>query len=111
MKLFNKEKKIIPFDEKTAPKVKKIQLDIDIELLLKGGAENYANYNDVRPVKVKLEKFLLSDTDSCKEQIKEEIAKELELLFENICQQIDNDTSNFTNEFWYNTKLQKSENI
>lgn len=107
MKLSNKEKKIISFDEKTAPKVKKIQLDVDIELLLKGGPENYASYNDVRPVKVKLEKFLLSDTDSCKEQIKEEVAKELELLFENICQQIDNDTSNFTEEFWYNTKLQK----
>ena len=102
MRIFNKKKTKVEWTEQTAPKKKQVQLEVQFELLLKGGSESYVSYNDARVCKNNFQKSLLVDTDSSKELIKEEIAEKLETLYEEICISIDNDESNFSNEFWYN---------
>ena len=106
MGLFKKDKVKVDWTDQTAPKKKQIQLEVAFELLLKGGSESYASYNDSRVCKNNLQKTLLVDTDSSKEDIKEKVAAELEKLFEEFCVAIDNDESNFSNEYWYNKSLE-----
>lgn len=111
MKLFNKTLEKVELTEKTAPKKKQIQFEIKTNILLKGGADIYSSYSDVRTCLNESTKSLLTNTDSSKEQIKEEIASKLEQLFEEICIGIDADETNFSNEFWYNTELAKAKEI
>lgn len=106
MGIFGKKRNKIEWTEQTAPKKKQVQLEVQFELLLKGGSESYVSYNDSRVCKNNFQKALLVDTDSSKETIKEEIAQKLEDLYEEICVSIDNDENNFSNEFWYNKSLE-----
>ena len=100
MNLFNK-KKTFDFDEKSAPKVNKIQLKLNCALEIPNG------WSDTKTAsKLSVDKQLICDTDESKEKIKEEVAQELENLFVEISKQIDANNSELTNEFWYNLKLQ-----
>ena len=106
MGLFKWEKIKIDWTKETAPKQKQIQLELSIELLLKGSSEIFTTYGDVRLGKSEIKQSLLSNSDSNKESLKEEIAGKLEVLYENLCKVIDNDEVNLSNEFWYNNTLE-----
>lgn len=111
MGLFGSKKKIKnDWTDKTAPKTKQIQFECSCELFLKGSPETYSTYNDVRIGKNKLEKSLLVNTDSTKEAIKEEIAEKLENFYQELCKVIDNDETNFSEEFWKNKKEVENSN-
>lgn len=47
------------------------------------------------------------NSNTNKEFLKEEIAQELETLYNELCKQIDNNSTELTNEFRYNLNLEK----
>ena len=109
MKLFEKTQKKLELNDNTAPKKKQIQFEVKANMLLKGGADVYSSYNDTRVCVNEFTKYLLVNTDSSKEKIKEEIAEKLETLFQDICVALDADETNFSNEYWYNKEIEKQE--
>lgn len=109
MKLFEKQIKKPVLTDTTAPKKRQIQFEVKSNMLLKSGADIYSSYSDTRVCVNEFTKYLLVNTDSSKEKIKEEIAEKLETLFEDICVALDADETNFSNEYWYNKELEKQE--
>lgn len=109
MSIFKPKKKVIEWTDATAPKKRQIQMEVSFELLLKGSSETYSTYNDVRVCKNNFNKALLVTTDATKESIKDEIADKLQNLYEEICVAIDNDESNFSNEYWYDKVVKEQE--
>lgn len=104
MGIFKKKPVISEFTENTAPKEKKVTLQIEGKIFI---PQDYGSANIIS--KLNIEKQMLSSSDTNKEIIKEEIAKELENIYNEICIQIDNNSTELTNEFWYNLNLQKQE--
>ena len=109
MKLFEKTQKKVEWNDNTAPKKKQIQFEVKANMLLKAGADTYSSYNDTRVCVNEFTKYLLVNTDSSKEKIKEEIAEKFENLFQEICISLDADETNFSNEYWYNKELEKQQ--
>ena len=109
MKLFEKQIKKSVLTDTTAPKKRQIQFEVKANMLLKASADTYSTYNDARVCVNESTKYLLVNTDSSKEKIKEEIAEKFESLFQEICTSLDADEVNFSNEYWYNKELEQQQ--
>lgn len=104
MGLFKKTKAEPQFTEASAPKNRKVTLIIEGKIYI---PQEYGGHLVIS--RTNIDKQLLSTSDTDKEAIKEEIAQELEVLYNDLCKQIDNNSTELTNEFWYNLKLQKED--
>ena len=102
MGLFKKTKAEPQFTEASAPKQRKVTLIIEGKIYI---PQDYGGQLIIS--KIIIDKQLLSTSDTSKEIIKKEIAQELEVLYNDLCKQIDNNSTELTNEFWYNLNQQK----
>ena len=107
MGIFSKKKSKIEWTEETAPKDLKIQFSIDLSLTGISKTDSYGS--NVNISKVKCEKYLNLCTDSNREDIKQEIQDKLENVYLELCELIDSNKVNFSDEFWYNKSLQNKE--
>ena len=104
MSLFgNKKKNKVEWSEKTAPKEMKLLFKLNLEL--KGISQTDSYGNDANISKVNAEKYLNLNTDGNREAIKQEIQDKLESVYLELCELIDSNNCNFSDEFWADSKL------
>jgi len=93
------------FTEQTAPKPRMLELKVDIELKLGARLDgNYESSNDL--AKIRVEKNLVSTTDTKLKEIKAEIIASIESQFDEIEKVIDN-SSRLSDGFWSKLKDEK----
>jgi len=107
MSLF-KNKKESNWTIETAPKIKKLGLEICIQLTGRKPKDDWSSGDD-KITDNKITKSLLVTTDSSKKDIKKSIENEMFKVYNEICEAIDSDNLLLTNEFWENNNLSKEE--
>lgn len=99
----NKRKPKVEWTEKTAPKESPITLEFKVRLI--GGKSDGFYVSDSKEFGLfEGKESFLCNTDSSREIIKEELSQKLEELYNKMCAIIDNDSKNFSDEFWASKK-------